>query len=62
MLCVPYVHFHILVRFGYLLGHYLEIAAHSAYDMFSKYMNLFSFVNLVFSHLHLGFLSGIDCK
>ena len=36
------------------MGAYLEIAAHSAYDMFSEYKYLI--VNLVFSHL--GFWSG----
>ena len=35
---------------------YLETAAHSAYDMFSKYKYLGVIVNLVFSHP--GFWSG----
>ena len=47
MLLAPYVCFHI----GHLLG---NIAAHSAYDMFSWCRYLI--VNLVFSHL--GFWSG----
>ena len=42
MLFEPYVRFHILIKLGYNLG----IAAHSAYDRFSR--NKYQIVILVF--------------
>ena len=47
MLFEPYVRFHTFIKFGKLSGRLLEIAAHSAYNMFSNYKYLI--VNLVFT-------------
>ena len=54
MLFEPYVRFRVLFKFGNRVAAYLEIAAHSACDMFIKYKYLF--VNLGFSNL--GFWRG----
>ena len=61
VLFVPYVRFHIFVPVTEWPP-FWEIAAHSAYDMFSKYMYLIK--KCQFSFSHLGFWRGIffsDC-